>query len=71
METIMPWLAAHWNDVLAVWGGVVALASVVVKLTPTQADDAVLAKVVKVADWFSVITPKSPKDVTPAAKKVE
>lgn len=58
METVIPWITAHWSDILAVWGALVAAATVIVKLTPSQADDAILAKVVKIADWFSVVNPK-------------
>ena len=58
MEAVIPWITAHWTEILAAWGALVAAASVIVKLTPSQADDAILAKVVKVADWFSVVNPK-------------
>ena len=44
------------------WGALVALCTVVVKLTPTSKDDNILAWVVKVADWFSVVNPNKPKD---------
>jgi hypothetical protein len=58
MDTAISWIAAHWSDLLAAWGALVAFASVVVKLSPSTTDDAILAKVVKVADWFSVVYPK-------------
>lgn len=40
------------------FGTVVAAASIIVKATPTQKDDAVLAKVVKVLDVLSVVNAK-------------
>jgi hypothetical protein len=40
------WLQAHWQDIASAVAYVVAGASIVVKLTPTPADDAFLAKVV-------------------------
>lgn len=46
-ETVMFW-----------FGTVVAAASIIVKATPTQKDDAVLAKVVKVLDFLSVVNTK-------------
>ena len=46
-ETLMFW-----------FGTIVAAASIIVKATPTQKDDAVLAKVVKVLDFLSVINTK-------------
>ena len=44
----MEWIQTNWKDILAVLGAVVALATAIVKLTPTQKDDNVLAKVIKV-----------------------
>jgi type IV secretory pathway component VirB8 len=58
---MIEWFQAHWADILAIWGGVVALATVIVKLTPTKKDDAWLSWIVKVADNFSVVNP-SKKD---------
>lgn len=52
------WISAHWADALAVYGGVVALATVVVKLTPTTKDDDILGKVIKLVDYFSTVNPK-------------
>lgn len=40
------------------FGTIVAAASVVVKATPTQKDDAVLAKIVKVLEVFSLVDAK-------------
>lgn len=40
------------------FGIIVAAASVVVKATPTQKDDAFLAKVVKVLDLVSIVNAK-------------
>lgn len=51
------WLQANWKDVLAIIGGVVTVASIIVKLTPTQKDDAVLAKVIKVLAALSLFNP--------------
>lgn len=43
---------------LEIFGAAVALASLIVKLTPTTKDDAILAKVVKVFDWLSIFNTK-------------
>ncbi len=58
MEAIT-WITAHWADLLAIWGAVVALASAIVKLTPTAADDAVLEKVIKWVEYLSVFNRKA------------
>ncbi len=54
---MIEWIQAHWTDILAIWGGLVAVATVIVKLTPSQKDDAWLAWIVKVLDNFSVVNP--------------
>lgn len=44
----MEWITSHCEELFAVFGAVVGLATAIVKLTPTQKDDNVLAKVIKV-----------------------
>jgi hypothetical protein len=43
---IVTWVTSNWEAVIALVGGVVILARVIVKLTPTPADDSALEKVV-------------------------
>jgi hypothetical protein len=44
---ILTWLQLHWSDILAVYAGLVAAASVIVRWTPTLRDDNALLAVVK------------------------
>lgn len=44
---------------LEIFGAAVALASLIIKLTPSTRDDAILAKVVKVFDFLSVVNTKA------------
>lgn len=53
----MEWIIAHWKDILAIIGGVVTMASIIVKLTPTQKDDNVLAKVIKILAALGLFNP--------------
>lgn len=53
----MEWIQAHWKDILAIIGGVVTVASIIVKLTPTQKDDNVLAKIIKILAALSLFNP--------------
>jgi hypothetical protein len=39
----MDWILAHWDELAMAWAAAVTLASIVVKLTPSQQDDQVLA----------------------------
>lgn len=45
---MVKFIAEHVDEFLQILGAVVALATLIVKLTPTQKDDAVLSKVIKV-----------------------
>ena len=42
----MEWFAQHWTEVIAGIGAAVILARIIVKLTPTPADDSALERVV-------------------------
>lgn len=53
----MEWISTHWDDVLAIIGGVVMAVSAVVKLTATQKDDTVWAKILTVLSALSLVNP--------------
>ena len=51
-------IVTNIDSVFAVIGGVVSVASIIVKLTPTTKDDTVLEKVINFLDYFSVVNTK-------------
>lgn len=53
----MNWIMEHWKDILAIIGGIVTVCSIIVKLTPTQKDDNVLAKIIKILAALSLYNP--------------
>lgn len=53
----MEWITQHWKDVLAIIGGVVTVCSLIVKLTPTQKDDNVLSKIIKILSALGLFNP--------------
>lgn len=53
----MEWITTHWDDILAIIGGVVLIVSTVVKLTSTTKDDTVWAKVLNVLSALSLYNP--------------
>lgn len=53
----MEWITTHWQDILAWIGGIVTSASIIVKLTPTQKDDNILAKIIKILSALSLFNP--------------
>ena len=54
---IITWLKMNWDSVLAIIGGVVSVATIIVKLTKTDTDDKILAKIIKVLSIFSLVNP--------------
>lgn len=51
---MIAFISEHYDEVLQLIGAAVALATLVVKLTPTQKDDNVLAKMIKVLSTLSL-----------------
>lgn len=51
-------LVSFFEQAVFWFGTVVAAASVIVKATPTQKDDDVLAKIIKVLDLVSIVNAK-------------
>ena len=68
MDSIVSWVSANWVNIAAIYGGVVAIATVIVKVTPTQRDDAILAKIVDVISYLSHVDAKKPVVKTPDAE---
>ena len=66
---MIDWIIENWVNIAAAWGMLVALCSIIVKATPTQKDDNVLAKIVKWADVFSVVFTKQDAEVIAKALK--
>jgi len=65
----MNWLIQNWEHIAAGFGMLVAFCTAIVKMTPTQKDDNILAKVVKWADVFSVVFTKADAQVIADAMK--
>ena len=54
---MITWLSEHWEDVLAIIGGIITVVSIIVKLTATDKDDTVWAKILKVLSALSLVNP--------------
>lgn len=66
---MIDWILNHWVDLLAIYGAVVAICSTIIKLTPTQKDDNVWAKILKILDKFSTVFTKEDAEKLAAAVK--
>lgn len=53
----MDWIMEHWKDILAIIGAAVSLATLITAITPTQKDDALLAKVIKILSAIGLLNP--------------
>jgi len=62
MQQIITWISEHWNDCLAIYGGIVAICTVIVKLTPNTKDNEVLDKIISFIDYFSTAFKKEDKE---------
>lgn len=56
---MLTWILANWDNILSVYGGVVALCTTIVKVTPSKKDDTIWGNIVKVLDFFSTAFTKS------------
>ena len=59
---MLNWIVEHWDSIFSWIGLAVTTCTSIVKLTPTTKDDSIVGKVVKVADWLSVVNTKSNKE---------
>ncbi len=41
---MLGWISTHYMELFGIWAGVLAVAQLVVRLTPTQRDDRLLSK---------------------------
>ena len=57
MTELIMWIKTNWESVLAIIGGIVSVATIIVKLTPTQKDDNALATIIRILAIFSLVNP--------------
>ena len=53
----MAWITEHWKDILAIIGGIVTVASIIVRLTKSDKDDKALSKIIKILAALSLFNP--------------
>lgn len=62
MLEVFNWIKENWQSVLQIYGGVVAICTVIVKLTPTTKDDTIFNSIIKFIDCFSTAFTKNDKE---------
>ena len=66
---MISWIAEHWSDILAIYGGIVAISTIIVKWTPSTKDNEILDKIIKFLDKFSTVFTKDDAAKLAAATK--
>lgn len=59
---MLNWLVEHWDSIFSWIGLAVTTCTGIVELTPSKKDDSIVGKIVKVADYLSVVNTKSNKE---------
>lgn len=61
IAAIINWVKANIVTIVAIYGAVVTLASLIVKATPTPKDDAILAKIIAFVSKWIALNPSEKK----------
>lgn len=55
---VLTFIQNHYDELLAIIGGVVSIATIIVKLTPSTRDNEILEKIINFLAKFSIINTK-------------
>ena len=69
MKDIINWIVANWAYIVSAIAGVIFVASIIVKLTPTQKDDSVVKKIIDFLGHLSIFNTKEDQELIDRAKK--
>lgn len=59
MSDYITWITENYQQILFIVGSIVTTASSIVALTPSTKDDAILGKIVKFLEYFSIFNKKT------------
>ena len=59
---MLNWILENWESIFSWIGLAVTTCTGVVKLTPSKKDDTIVVKIVKIADYLSVVNTKENKE---------
>ena len=69
MLNTIAFLKLHYDDILAIIGGIVSIATIIVKLTPSTKDDEILNKIINVLSKLSIINTKEDTKIIEEVKE--
>lgn len=68
MSETITFIQNHYDELLAIIGGIISIATIIVKLTPTTKDDTVLDKIISILSKFSIVNTKKDQEKIDNAK---
>lgn len=68
INTIIIFFQNNWDSILAIITSVIALATAIVKITPTQKDDTILQKIIDIFEKLSLVNSKKNQEVIEKSK---
>lgn len=69
MLTVLNFIVEHYDEILAIIGGIVSIATIIVKISPSKRDDEILAKIINILAKLSLINTKQDAKILDEAKK--
>ena len=69
MLTVLNFIVEHYDEILAIIGGIVSIATIIVKISPSKRDDEILAKIINILAKLSLINTKQDAKILEEAKK--
>lgn len=69
MLEIITFFKLHYDEILAIIGGIVSIATIIVKLTKTDKDDKILAKIINILSKLSIVNTKQDEKILEQAKE--
>ena len=68
MMNILNWIKDNWESLAVIFSGLVAVATAITRLTPTEKDDVILNKIVAFFNHFSILNTKEDQKIIDDAK---
>ncbi len=63
MLNVINFIQTHYQDILAIIGAIVSIATIIVKITPTEKDDAILTKIINILSKLSLVNTKTDQKI--------
>lgn len=71
MLEIITFFKLHYDEILAIIGGIVSIASIIILITPNKTDDRVFYTIINFISKFSVLNTKIDKKILEQAKEFD